>query len=395
MKQTEKGELLEKFGFATRAIHAGQHPAPGNGAIMTPIYQTTTYVQESPGVTLGYDYARSGNPTRTALEANLASLEGGKFGICFSSGCGATDAVIHLLQHGDHVVCCDDVYGGTYRLFDKIYKPLGIQFTFVDLTKVDAVKAAFRENTKLLWVETPTNPLLKVIDIAEMTKIAKTRKIMVAVDNTFLSPYLQTPLSFGADLVVHSTTKYLGGHSDVIGGAIVTSDEELATRLHFIQKSVGAVPGPLDCFLLLRSTKTLAIRMEQHTKNAQAIAEFLATRKDLDSVIYPGLPTHPQHALAKKQMRGAGGIITILLTGDLERTRKFLERVKVFALAESLGGVESLIDHPAIMTHASIPRELRMQLGVTDNLVRLSVGIEEVGDLIEDLRQALDGAKCR
>lgn len=388
----EFDQFSTKLGFATLAIHAGQEPAPGNGAIMTPIYQTSTYVQKSPGVHQGYDYARTGNPTRTALEENIAALEGGKFGICFSSGCAAADTVMHLLESGDHVICCDDVYGGTFRLFDKVFKNLGLKFTFVDLTKHNAVKAAFTDQTKLLWIESPTNPLLKIIDIQEISRLAHERKVKVVVDNTFASPYLQNPLALGADFVLHSETKYIGGHSDVVGGVLVVNDAALAERLHFLQNAIGAVPSPLDCFLLLRSTKTLAVRMEQHCKNAQQVTEFLLSRNEVERVIYPGHKSHPQHEICKKQMKAGGGMITMVLKGNVSRARRFLELVKVFSLAESLGGVESLIEHPAIMTHASIPPDLRAQLGISDGLVRLSVGIEEVNDLLEDLRQALDGS---
>ncbi len=385
-------DSTKEYGFSTRAIHAGQHPAPGNGAIMTPIYQTSTFVQASPGVNQGYEYARSANPTRTALEANLAALENGKFGICFGSGCAAMDAVIHLLTTGDHVLCIDDVYGGTYRLFERIYRPMGITFSYVDLLDVKKAEAAFTPQTKLVWIESPTNPLLKVVDIERISALARARGALVVVDNTFVSPYLQNPLALGADIALHSTTKYLGGHSDIIGGALVVNDPTLAEKLHFIQKSVGGVPGPFDCFLLMRSTKTLAVRMERHCHNARIIAEFLESRRDLERVIYPGLKSHPQHALAAKQMKDFGGIITIVLKGDLARARKFLESVKVFSLAESLGGVESLIDHPAIMTHASIPKEIREKQGIVDGLVRLSVGIEDSDDLVDDLRDALDAS---
>ena len=385
-------DSTKEYGFSTRAIHAGQHPAPGNGAIMTPIYQTSTFVQASPGVNQGYEYARSANPTRTALEANLASLENGKFGICFGSGCAAMDAVIHLLSTGDHVLCIDDVYGGTYRLFERIYRPMGISFSYVDLLDVKKAEAAFTPQTKLVWIESPTNPLLKVVDIERISALARARGALVVVDNTFVSPYLQNPLALGADIALHSTTKYLGGHSDIIGGALVVNDPTLSEKLHFIQKSVGGVPGPFDCFLLMRSTKTLAVRMERHCHNARIIADFLESRRDLERVIYPGLKSHPQHALAAKQMKDFGGIITIVLKGDLVRARKFLESVKVFSLAESLGGVESLIDHPAIMTHASIPKEIREKQGIVDGLVRLSVGIEDSDDLVDDLRDALDAS---
>ncbi len=383
----------KELGFSTLAIHAGQAPAPGNGAIMTPVYLSTTYVQKSPGVHQGYEYSRTKNPTRTALEENLAALEKGKYGLCFASGCAAADTVMHLFEAGDHVICSDDVYGGTFRLFDKVFRRLGINFTFVDLTDLAAFRNAFTEKTKLVWVETPTNPMLKIIDLKEISARAHEKKVLVAVDNTFASPYLQQPLLFGADIVLHSSTKYLGGHSDVIGGALIVNDQRLAEKLYFLQNAVGAVPSPMDSFLLLRSTKTLAIRMEQHCKNAKQVVAFLSQREDLEKVIYPGLETHPQYVLAKKQMRDSGGMISVVLKGGLARSQKFLERVKLFSLAESLGGVESLIEHPAIMTHASVPSDLRLQLGISDGFVRLSVGIEDVEDLIEDLRGALDSSR--
>lgn len=382
-----------RHGFATRAIHAGQQPDPTTGAIMTPVYMTSTYVQASPGVAKdGYDYARSKNPTRTALEENIASLEGGTHGLCFSSGLGSIDCVLHTLSSGDHVVLCDDVYGGTFRLIDKVFKHQGITFTRVDMTDLAATERAFTSKTKLCWIETPTNPMLKVIDIAAVAKLAKSggRSAVVAVDNTFATPFLQTPLSLGADVVMHSSTKYLGGHSDVVGGVLVTKNDELASKLRFLQNAVGAVPGPMDCFLLLRSTKTLHVRMERHCQSALRIAEWLEKHPKVERVIYPGLPSHPQHAVAKRQMVGGfGGMITATLKGGLPESRKFLERVKLFSLAESLGGVESLIEHPAIMTHASVPAENRAVLGISDGLVRLSVGIEDVEDLIADLDAGL------
>lgn len=376
--------------FATRAIHAGQKPDPSTGAIMTPVYMTSTFVQKSPGVIVeDYDYSRSANPTRKALEANLASLEGGKFGFAFSSGLAAMDCVLHLLSAGDHIILGDDVYGGTFRLVDKVYKQLGITATRVDFTNHAAVQAAFTPKTKLVWGETPTNPMLRICDIAAVSKIAKAKGAMFAVDNTFATPYLQNPLALGADIVHHSSTKYIGGHSDVIGGCLVTSDEQIAAKLKFFQNSVGGVPGPMDCFMLLRSTKTLHVRMDRHCANAMKVAEFLAGHKAMASVVYPGLKSHPEHALASKQMRGFGGMITATLKGGMDESRRFLERVHLFSLAESLGGVESLIEHPAIMTHASIPAENRAALGITDGLVRLSVGIEDADDLIRDLEHAL------
>ncbi|MBN8548778.1 MAG: cystathionine gamma-synthase [Deltaproteobacteria bacterium] len=376
--------------FATRAIHAGQSPDPSTGAIMTPVYQTSTFVQESPGkFKENYDYARSANPTRTALEANLASLEGGKFGICFSSGCAAMSAVLHSLSSGDHVVVCDDVYGGTFRLFSRVFSQLGITFTMVDMCDHAATEKAFTAATKLAWVETPTNPMLKIIDIKAIAKIAKAKKCLTVVDNTFSSPYLQNPLELGADIVVHSSTKYIGGHSDVIGGVLIVNDSALADKLHYLQNAVGGVPGPWDCFLQLRSTKTLHVRMKAHCENARAIAQFLESNKKVEKVYYPGLKSHPQHALASEQMRDFGGMISMVVRGGLPAARSFLERVKIFSLGESLGGVESLIEHPAIMTHATIPAENRAKLGIVDGLVRLSVGIEDVNDLIADIDQAL------
>jgi cystathionine gamma-lyase len=382
--------MTSKGKFATLAIHAGQAPDPTTGAIMTPVYQTSTYVQESPGVMKGgHDYARSINPTRTALEANIAALEGGSHGICFSSGCAATSCVIQMLSQGDHVVLCDDVYGGTFRLFDKVFARMGVTYTLVDMTDLSKTKAALKPQTKLVWLETPTNPMLKVIDIAAVAQIAKTQGALLAVDNTFATPYLQSPLALGADIVAHSCTKYIGGHSDVIGGVLVVKDAVLADKLRFIQNAVGAVPGPWDCFLLLRSTKTLHVRVERHCENAQRIAAFLAQHPKVEKVYYPGLESHPQHQIAKKQMRGFGGMISMVVKGGLPAAKSFLEKVQLFSLGESLGGVESLIEHPAIMTHASIPAENRAKLGIVDGLVRLSVGIEDVDDLIADLTNAL------
>ncbi len=383
-------KIDENARFGTRAIHAGQSPDPSTGAICTPIYQTSTYVQKSPGEIIGeYDYSRAANPTRTALEANLASLEGGTHGLAFSSGVAATGAVIHLLKAGDHVVLCDDVYGGTNRIFHKVFQQLGIEISLVDMTDHDAVKSAIKGNTKLLWIETPTNPTLKIIDIAAMAEMGTKAGAMVAVDNTFSSPYLQNPLSLGADIVCHSLTKYLGGHSDAIGGALIVNDDEIHNGLKFLQLSEGAVPGIQECFLFLRSTKTLHVRMDRHCENAAKVARYLEAHAKVDKVVYPGLESHPQHAIAAKQMRGFGGMVTIYLKGGLDESRKMLETVKIFALAESLGGVESLIEHPAIMTHASVPADQRAKLGIADNLVRLSVGIEDVDDLIADLERAI------
>lgn len=376
--------------FGTRAIHAGQSPDPSTGAIMTPIYQTSTYVQQSPGKIIGeYDYSRAANPTRAALEANLANLEGAKHGLCFSSGVAATGAVLHLLSSGDKVLLGDDVYGGTNRLFNRVFNQMGIETVMVDMTDPDAINAAMDERTKLIWLETPTNPTLKIADIEQVASIAKQHGVMLAVDNTFATPFLQNPLSLGADIVCHSTTKYIGGHSDSIGGALLTNSDDLHQRLKFIQLSEGAVPGIMECFLLLRSTKTLHVRMERHCENAAKVAEHLNNHPQVEKVIYPGLESHPQHELAKKQMCGFGGMITIYIKGGLDESRAMLEKTKLFACAESLGGVESLIEHPAIMTHASVPADQREQLGISDNLIRLSVGIENVDDLIADLDRAL------
>lgn len=378
-----------QMGFDTRAIHAGQEPDPSNGAIMTPIFQTSTYVQSSPGHHQGFEYTRTHNPTRNALEDCLASLEKGKHGVAFASGCAATSTIMHMLNAGDHVVSGDDVYGGTYRLFTKVFRPMGIGFSFVDMTDLEAFKAALTPATRLVWLESPTNPMLKICDIQAICEIAHEQGIPVVVDNTFMSPYFQNPLLLGADLVVHSTTKFINGHSDVVGGVVITNDDEAAEKLRFLQNSIGAVPGPFDSWLVLRGVKTLAVRMRQHAANAQVIAEYLEKHEAVEKVIYPGLESHPQHAIAKKQMSGFGGMITFILKDGLEPARKMLERVKVFALAESLGGVESLIEHPAIMTHASVPPEVRAELGISDGLVRLSVGIEDVQDLVADLEQAL------
>jgi len=375
--------------FETRAIHAGCEPDSGTGAIMTPIFQTSTYVQESPGKHKGYDYSRTHNPTRTALEKNIASLEEGKYGLAFSSGMSAITAITHMLSAGDHIICSDDVYGGTFRLFDKVLKKFNLEFDFIDLTRLQSLERYIKNTTKLVWLESPSNPLLKLIDIEATARTAKSRGIITVVDNTFATPFFQKPLKLGADIVMHSTTKYLNGHSDVIGGALVMNDQELYTKLQFLQNAAGGVPGPFDCFLVLRGIKTLAIRMERHAGNALKIAQFLESHPKVRRVIYPGLSSHPQHELAKKQMTGFGGIVTFFIKGGLEAARKFLERVKVFSLAESLGGVESLIEHPAIMTHASLPTEVRDKIGISDELIRVSVGIEHVDDLISDLKQAL------
>jgi cystathionine gamma-lyase len=384
-------KIDDTAGFGTRCIHAGQRPDPTTGAIMMPIYQTSTYVQDGPGENKGYDYARSQNPTRFALEDNLAALEGGKFGLAFGSGCAATTAIALCLSAGDHVLAMDDMYGGTFRLFDKVMKNLGLTFSYVDMTNLDNVKKAIQPNTKMIWVETPTNPMLKLVDIAGLVAIANAAgNVPVAVDNTFATPYLQQPLALGATLVVHSTTKYIGGHSDVIGGAIVMNDKAWRDRLYFVQKSAGGVPAPMDCFLLLRSTKTLHVRMQRHIENAAEIVALLVKHPQVEKVYYPGLETHPQHALCKKQMKAPGGMISFVIKGGLEKSRRLLKATKIFALAESLGGVESLIEHPAIMTHASVPPETRRALGIDDGLIRISVGIEDIADLKKDLLQALD-----
>lgn len=375
--------------FETRAIHAGCEPDPGTGAIMTPIFQTSTYVQESPGKHKGYDYSRTHNPTRTALEKNIASLEEGKYGLAFSSGMSAISTITQMLNAGDHIICSDDVYGGTFRLFDKVLKKFNLEFDFIDLTSLQSLERYIKSTTKLVWLESPSNPLLKLIDIEATARITKSRGIVTVVDNTFATPFFQKPLKLGADIVMHSTTKYLNGHSDVIGGALVMNDQELYDKLQFLQNAAGGVPGPFDCFLVLRGIKTLAIRMERHAKNALKIAQFLENHPKVRKVIYPGLKSHPQHELAKKQMTGFGGIVTFFIKGGLEAARKFLERVKVFSLAESLGGVESLIEHPAIMTHASLPKEVREKIGISDELIRVSVGIENIDDLIDDLKNAV------
>ena len=381
-----------KQDFETRAIHEGQDPDPSTGAIMTPIYATSTYVQERPGVHKGYDYSRSGNPTRKALEDCIASLEEGKAGFAFSSGLAAMSTVMEVLNSGDHVIAMDDLYGGTYRLFEDVKKrSAGLDFTFTNLNLLDNLEASLKPNTKMIWVESPSNPLLKIVDLKEISDFAKKHNLISVCDNTFCSPYIQKPLDLGFDIVVHSATKYLNGHSDVIGGVVVTSIErdDLTEQLTFLANAIGAVMGPFDSFLVLRSLKTLSVRMECHCKNAMKIAEFLEQHQAIETVIYPGLASHPQHNIAKKQMPLFGGMITIIIKGGLSRATQFLERTNIFALAESLGGVESLIEHPAIMTHASMPKEVREAIGVVDGLVRISVGIESLDDLIDDLNQAL------
>ncbi|MDE2510662.1 MAG: cystathionine gamma-synthase [Elusimicrobia bacterium] len=377
------------MGFATRAVHAGQSPDPATGAIMTPVYLTSTYVQEWPDKHKGYDYARTVHPTRQALERNLASLEGAKYGLCFASGMAATSTVAEALSSGDHVLCSNDLYGGTYRVFTKVFARFGMTFSFADATDLAALEAAFTPKTKLVWIETPSNPLLKISDIRAIAKMAHAKGAKLVVDNTFASPALQRPLSLGADVVVHSTTKYLGGHSDVVGGAILTSDDVLYKEYKFLQNSVGAVPGPLDCFLLLRGTKTLPLRVERHCANAMKVAKHLLSHPEVATVHYPGLPNHAGHETAKGQMSGFGGMISFELKGGIERAKRMISSCAIFSLAESLGGVESLIGHPASMTHGSIPREERLKAGLTDGLIRLSVGIEDADDLIADLDSAI------
>ncbi len=382
------------LGFATRAIHAGQRPDPTTGAVMTPVYYTSTYAQEAPGEHKGFEYSRSHNLTRYALEGNLASLEGGAGALCFASGLAATSTLLQLFDSGTHVIACDDLYGGTFRLFDKVYRRLGFDFTYIDpAAGAAAVEAAVRPTTKLVWVETPTNPMLKLVDLAAVAEVCRRRQLLLAVDNTFMTPYFQRPLELGADIVAHSLTKYLNGHSDVVGGALILKDAGLRDRLAFLQNAAGAVPSPMDCFLILRGTKTLHVRMDRHESNARAIAGWLAEHPQVEHVIYPGLPSHPQHALAQRQQRGFGGMISFVLRGGLDESRRFLSACRVFTLAESLGGVESLIEHPAIMTHASVPPENRKKLGIVDGFIRLSVGIEDLSDLRADLERAFHAAR--
>jgi cystathionine gamma-lyase len=378
--------------FATRAIHAGQEADPATGATIVPIYQTATYTQDEIGKHRGYEYSRTGNPTRAALESCLAALEEGALGLAFSSGSAATVAVLSILRPGDHVVAVDDLYGGTYRLLSQVYAPLGIEVTYVDGREVDAFAQAMRPRTRLIWLETPTNPMLRLVDIAAVAEIARAQDALLAVDNTFATPYLQKPLTLGADVVVHSTTKYLGGHSDVVGGATVTSDPELHRALAFYQNAAGAVPGPFDAWLVLRGLKTLAVRMQAHEANARHVADWLAGHPRVGQVYYPGLASHPQHELAKRQMQGFGGMVSFELPGGRPAANAFGKALRVFSLAESLGGVESLCCYPPEMTHGSIPREDRLARGITDGLMRLSVGIEDVEDLVEDLEQALQAA---
>ncbi|HWN88127.1 MAG TPA: cystathionine gamma-synthase [Chitinophagaceae bacterium] len=375
---------------ATKYIHAGAEPDPSTGAIMTPIYQTSTYVQEAPGKNKGYEYARSQNPTRTALEKAFAEIENAKYALAFSSGVAATDAVIKLLEPGDEVVCGNDMYGGTYRLFTKVFEKFGIRFIYVDTTNVSIISKAITGKTKLVWLETPTNPLMNIADIAAVAAITKPKNILLAVDNTFASPYLQNPIDLGADIVMHSVTKYLGGHSDVIQGSLMMNSPELRDKLYFIQKSCGAVPGPMDCFLVLRGIKTLHVRMKAHCENGAKIAHWLRKHPKIGKVYWPGFEDHPGYAVAKKQMRDFGGMLSFVLKNDnVEEAMRVLSSTKLFSLAESLGGVESLINHPASMTHASIPKEERIKNGLSDSLIRLSVGIEDADDLIADLEQAI------
>ncbi len=374
--------------FATKQIHAGQHPEETTGAVITPIFQTSTYSNGKLGETKGFDYGRTINPTRSALQNNLAALENGKYGFCFSSGMAAVQAVITLFKPGDHIICTDNVYGGTYRLFEQIIKNYGLEFSYVNTSDINETKKAIKNNTKFIYVETPTNPMLNITDLSSLNSLAKEKKILTCVDNTFMSPYFQNPLDFGVDIVLHSSTKYINGHSDVIGGCLITSDDKIAEQLKFIQNSAGAVPAPFDCWLIMRSTKTLAQRMKAHNENAVAICRTLEKDKRISKIYYPGSESHPQFELAKKQMRGSGGIISIEL-GSYNKAVAFCNGLKIFQIAESLGGVESLVCHPVSMTHGSVPKELRDKFGLTDGLVRLSVGIEDGEDLMEDINNAL------
>lgn len=382
---------MKKYKLSTRAIHEGQEPDEATGAIMTPIYASSTYVQQSPGVHKGYEYSRSANPTRTALESCIASLEDGEWGFAFASGLAAENAVLEILEAGSHIIAMEDMYGGTFRLFDKVKKiSAGLEVTYLDLNNEQELKDSIKENTRLIWVETPTNPMLTIVDLQKVTSLAKTHGIITVCDNTFASPCLQKPFDFGIDVVVHSATKYLNGHSDVVAGIVVVHErKDLADKIRFVQNATGGILGPFDSFLLLRGLKTLPLRMKAHCINAKKIAAFLEKHPKVEKVIYPGLKSFPQHELAKKQMKDFGGMITFLLKGGIEESRRFLEKTKLFALAESLGGIESLIEHPAIMTHASIPKEMREKLGVADNLVRMSVGLEDIEDLLEELEEAL------
>ena len=390
-RMTTAGTRTRAPGFSTRAIHAGQEPDPTTGAVMTPIYQTSTYAQEALGKNKGYEYARTHNRTRAALEANLAALEGGRHGLCFASGLAATNTLLMTLSAGDHVVAGNNLYGGTYRLFEKVLRRLGLTFTFVNASDSEAVERAFRAESRMLVVETPTNPMMQLTDIAAVSERAHRRGVKVVVDNTFMTPFFQRPLELGADVTLHSVTKYLNGHSDMVGGALVTSDDALAEALRYLQNAAGAVPGPMDCWLALRGTKTLAVRMERHERNARALAEHLARHPRVTKVLYPGLASHPQHALAARQASGFGGMISFVPgDGSLEAGRRVFDRFRLFLRAESLGGVESLVCHPASMTHASVPREERLAIGFADGLLRLSVGIEDFEDLRDDLDHALE-----
>jgi cystathionine gamma-lyase len=381
-------------GFGTRAIHAGQSHDPVTGAVMTPIYYTSTYAQSAPGVHKGYEYSRTHNLTRFALEANLASLEGGIGGLCFASGLAATSTLLQMFDSGTHVVACDDLYGGTFRLFDKVYRRFGFEFSYVDpLLGAAGIEAQIKPNTKLVWIETPTNPMLKIVDIAAVAAVCKKKGVLFAVDNTFMTPFLQQPLALGADVVAHSLTKYLNGHSDVVGGALIFKTQELRDKVAFLQNAAGAVPSPMDSFLVMRGTKTLHVRMERHESNARTLAWWLDKHPQVEKVIYPGLESHPGHALQKRQAKGFGGMISFVIKGGMEASRKFLSTCKIFTLAESLGGVESLIEHPAIMTHASVPQDTREKLGIVDGFIRLSVGIEDVADLQADLEASFAAAK--
>ncbi len=388
-RASEVTNAREHWALDTLAIHAGQEPDPTTGAVMPPIVLSSTFAQDGPGKHKGFEYARTDNPTRRTLEACLAGLEGAAHGIAFASGCAAMTTLLHTLRAGDHVVACDDVYGGTFRILDKVMKPLGIETSWVDLTDMSALERALSDRTKLVWLETPTNPMLKLLDIRQASAIARRHGVTLVVDNTFATPVLQRPLTLGADVVVHSTTKYLNGHSDVVGGAILTSDAELAQRLRFLQNAIGAVPSPFDCFLVLRGLKTLPVRMERHVRTAQALAAWLVGRPEVERVYYPGLASHPQHALAAAQMAGPGGMISFVIKGGLPKARALLSAVRLFVCAESLGGVESLIEHPALMTHGSIPKETREAIGIVDGLIRISVGLEAEADLRGDLEQAL------
>jgi cystathionine gamma-lyase len=381
-----------EYAIETRAIHAGQVPDLETGALMTPIHANSTYEQDGPGDHRGYEYSRTGNPTRTDLETNLASLEGGRYGRAFSSGMGAINTVMNLLSAGDHVVSGNDVYGGTHRIFTGVYEAYDLEFSFVDMTDLEAIEEAMREETKLLWLETPTNPLMSIVDVEAAAEVAHANDALCAIDNTFATPYLQRPLELGADIVCHSLTKYLGGHSDVIGGALVTDDADLDERIGFYQNAVGATPGPFDCFLVLRGTKTLPVRMDRHCENARVLAEWLSEHPDVERVYYPGLADHPGHEIAARQMDDFGGMLSFELDGSLEQASAVVEGTEVFTLAESLGGVESLIEQPAPMTHAAIPREERLAAGLSDSLIRVSVGIEDGADLRDDLARAIDGA---